>query len=122
MSSLTEDANEPFAPPLRFTFMFRLLFYSWLLTLPFQQPETALRQAQTLFEQRQFAEAAKLACTNPNHLPAVKLCGLALQLSQQIPQAEQIKIMLYVKIRRSVFRIIINRVSLVGNKTGTGIR
>ena len=71
--------------------MFRLLFFSWLLTLPLQQPETApsLRQAQALFEQRQFAAAARLACPNPNNLAAWKLCGLALQLSQQIPPAEQ---------------------------------
>lgn len=69
--------------------MTRLLIYAWFLLLPWSQIEQILQQAQTLFEQRQFAEAAKLSCRNPNHLPAVKLCGLSLQLSQQIPQAEQ---------------------------------
>jgi tetratricopeptide (TPR) repeat protein len=60
----------------------------WLLFTP-PQTNSDLRQAQTFFDQRNFAEAAKLACPQSNNLAAIKLCGLAQQLSQQIPQAEQ---------------------------------
>lgn len=69
--------------------MDRLIFYGWLLILPIQQPIPLLQQAQALFDQRQFAEAAKLACPSPTNLAAWKLCGLSQQLSQQIPPAEQ---------------------------------
>lgn len=69
--------------------------YGWLWLLLWQQPEAEanLRQAQTLFDQRRFAEAATRACqvrdSTPQLSAAWKLCGLSQQLSQQVSQAEQ---------------------------------
>ena len=76
--------------------MISVFVYCWFLLLPLQPPEAEqhLRQAQALFEQRKFPEAATLACqartTNPKNPAVWKLCGLSLQLSQQMPQAEQL--------------------------------
>jgi Flp pilus assembly protein TadD len=70
--------------------------YCWFLFFPLPQTEgeQMLRQAQAVFDQRRFAEAAALACRarelNPKNPAAWKLCGLSLQLSQQIPPAEQL--------------------------------
>ena len=58
-----------------------------------QTTNTDFPLAQERFAQRKFAEAAQYACrasaNDPKNPAAVKLCGLAQQLSQQIPQAEQ---------------------------------
>jgi tetratricopeptide (TPR) repeat protein len=68
--------------------MLTWLVFGWFL-LAQSQTNPDLRQAQSLFNQRQFAAAAQLACPHSTNLAAVKLCGLAQQLAQQIPQAEQ---------------------------------
>ncbi len=71
------------------------LLYCCFFFLPLQQTEAEqqLRQAQAFFDQRNFAEAAKLACqsreANPKNPAAWKLCGLSLQLTQQNSAAEQ---------------------------------
>ncbi len=61
----------------------------WLSASPTQNSE--LQRAQTLFDQRRFAEAAQLAhsvrLANPENKAAWKLAGLSLQLAQQLPPA-----------------------------------
>jgi len=81
-----------------FTFVFvcwwLFAVYSWLpQTARPADAEQHLRQARALFDQRRFAEAAVAARlareADPVQIAAWKLSGLALQLSQQLPQAEQ---------------------------------
>src|SRR5262245_26142908 len=81
-----------------FTLVFVLLWlftaHGWLSqTSQSVDAEQHLRQARALFDQRRFAEAAAAARlareANQSLVAAWKLSGLALQLSQQLPQAEQ---------------------------------
>lgn len=64
------------------------------MILPILQTDSAqnLRTAQTLFDQRNFSEAAKISCelrsTDPQNSKAWKLCGVSQQLSNQIPAAQ----------------------------------
>jgi enediyne biosynthesis protein E4 len=57
------------------------------------EAEKRLRLARSLFEQRRFAEAATEAgrarASDPDNISAWKLSGLALQLAQRLPEAEE---------------------------------
>ena len=65
----------------------------WLAASSIQNTSqnSELQRAQTLFDQRRFAEAAQLAqsvrTANPENKAAWKLAGLSLQLAQQLPPA-----------------------------------